>query len=944
MLEQDSLNFEPEEPEAELTPNREFLGWDAPLLDSVTEWLLAENRRDQLSSTMVIVPTSNSGRRLRLVLSDNGGVLSPHVLPPSRLFEVDGVATRQESLWAWVNVIRQLDIEEYPHLFPNHEPGSMASFSAALALTRQMVTLRDMLADGDASFQNAQYHSPEKERWEELGRIESQMLKCLGKWSLRDSVLAKRDQAKSPELPPGVTRIVVACVPDPTLLALRALQSFLTSGLPVTVLIHAPSTENESFDPWGIPLSDSWTKRNIDIPDWQQRLHVVDSSTEAAELSVSVLSEEKTASENTALALCDPTFAPALDKAFEEAAWPLFNPDGKSLSDSGLIALLRVMRELTGPGASFAALREFVRLPGAELFLPEKTSRQWAAKLMDQLHLAHLPETLDDALYLASENEKKVLNSIAVKLAELKSTKLSTALRNWLLYWLEQTDSSVAEATETGLAEALEALERIESIGESPNPQEVFEMFAESVSSARISAERGDTVLDLQGWLEISYDPAPHLILAGMHEECVPDGTADDMFVPDSLREKLDLRDSRGRFARDAFLLQAALKSRSKNGRVDALVARFNDAGEARKPSRLLMRQSGKELAAIVCHLFAESTSDKSTGGAWQRDWTLKVPEVNNPYVGSADDPPNRLSPSAIKDYLNCPFRFFLKRIVKMNPFESGKREMNAMDFGNLCHAVVEAFGADPTMRDSTDPEGIYANLSSLLDEKMKRQFGGQINLPLMVQLESARERLRAFALAQAAERADGWQIMETELRVGQDDIHWQIAGHPLGMIIDRIDRHEDGKRWRVWDYKTSGKAKKPDEQHQITWRESENRPLLAELIPAQGRKKERRWADVQLPLYAAFVQQHFKTGNLPEVGYINLPRAVSDVGFSPWYGFDETTLDHAMTWAEAVIEKIKAGEFDQAAIYPAKEREWDDFEELAPDGISNAFDLVKEI
>ena len=157
-------------------------------------------------------------------------------------------------------------------------------------------------------------------------------------------------------------------------------------------------------------------------------------------------------------------------------------------------------------------------------------------------------------------------------------------------------------------------------------PDEAFEMLAESVRSARVSAERGDTVLDLQGWLEISYDPADHLILAGMHEECVPEGSADDVFLPDSLRDQLGLRDMRARFARDAFILHTALQSRAEHGRVDAVVSRFNNAGEARKPSRLLMKQTGQELAALVSHLFNESPSDAPNRGAWARDWQLKVP------------------------------------------------------------------------------------------------------------------------------------------------------------------------------------------------------------------------------------------------------------------------------------------------------------------------------
>ena len=92
--------------------------------------------------------------------------------------------------------------------------------------------------------------------------------------------------------------------------------------------------------------------------------------------------------------------------------------------------------------------------------------------------------------------------------------------------------------------------------------------------------------------------------------------------------------------------------------------------------------------------------------------------------------------------------------------------------------------------------------------------------------------------------------------------------------------------------------------------------------------------------MYAAFTQQRFDTGELPQVGYINLPRAISDVAFSPWHKFDQSVLEHAMSWAEAAVEKIRAGDFAQAAHYPVKMREWDDFAELAPDGLESAFGL----
>lgn len=936
------------EPEAVPLPDRQFLGWDAPLLESLTQWLL--DLGPDLASTLVVVPTTNSGRRLRMALATGGpggtGVLAPHVMPPNRLFEAEHAASRQESLWAWVRTIQNIAVEDFPALLPNHVSGSTRSFSAALALARQLMTLRDQLADGDATFRDAGFHSQEKERWQELEALETAMLQRLGQWKLSDPVLAKRNTAKNPELITGVKRVVLACVPDPTPLALRAIKAFLTKNIPVTVLIHAPESEADSFDAWGTPITEVWQRKKIDFPEWQERMHVVDSASEAAETCLQVLAEAKSESSDVALALCDPSFSASLGKSFTEAGWPLFDPEGKSLADSGLMRLLRVMRDLTAENAPFAALQEFVRLPGAEEFLPRDLSRRAAAAELDRLQVRHLPETVKDALQLTrSDSAKAIINNVGDGISKLSSDRSGEVLRQWLTRWLKATEdrlSGTAEAAEPRFAEALDALARLEQFGEKPKPADVFEMLAESLQSAMASSNRDSTVLDLQGWLEISYDPAAHLLLAGMHEECVPDGSVDDVFVPDSLREKLGLRDSAGRFARDAFLLHSALRSRDANGRVDAVVARFNDAGEARKPSRLLMRQQGKDLPAVVQHLFAESDSTRSKGGPWRRDWVLDLPEVENPYT---KDPPSRISPSALGDYLNCPLRFYLKRILKMQRYDAGKREMDAMDFGNLCHKVVEEFGRDAAVKDSVDEAEIRDYLFATLDQQIQKIYGKHLSLPLMVQQESARERLRAFAGKQAAYRADGWEIVATELAVGssQDEnpLEWQLSGHPLTMVVDRIDRHEDGERWRVWDYKTSGKAHPPEEQHLKAWDEKENRLLLGDLLSAKRKNgRDRRWANLQLPIYAAFVQEHFNTGELPQVGYINLPRAVGDVGFSPWEGFDQGMLDHALVWAGHAIEHIKAGHFHQAAELSAQEREWDDFYELAPDGLAAAFGI----
>jgi ATP-dependent helicase/nuclease subunit B len=68
-------------------PERVFLGWDRPFLGLVTEWLLA--RKNELPSTLVVVPTAQSGRHLREALAEAAGaILAPKVVTPEHFFSL----------------------------------------------------------------------------------------------------------------------------------------------------------------------------------------------------------------------------------------------------------------------------------------------------------------------------------------------------------------------------------------------------------------------------------------------------------------------------------------------------------------------------------------------------------------------------------------------------------------------------------------------------------------------------------------------------------------------------------------------------------------------------------------------------------------------------------------------------------------------------------------
>ena len=92
--------------------------------------------------------------------------------------------------------------------------------------------------------------------------------------------------------------------------------------------------------------------------------------------------------------------------------------------------------------------------------------------------------------------------------------------------------------------------------------------------------------------------------------------------------------------------------------------------------------------------------------------------------------------------------------------------ELDAAGFGTLLHAAVEAFGRDPETRDLTDRETIFRALEAKLEGHFRERFGRAPAGSLLLQRETARVRLRAFAGAQA--QAGSWGRQERVSRLSQ--------------------------------------------------------------------------------------------------------------------------------------------------------------------------------
>ena len=237
-------------------------------------------------------------------------------------------------------------------------------------------------------------------------------------------------------------------------------------------------------------------------------------------------------------------------------------------------------------------------------------------------------------------------------------------------------------------------------------------------------------------------------------------------------------------------------------------------------------------------------------------------------------------------------------------------------------HRVLEAFGKDETIRNSTSPDAIYRFLAAELKRQVAQDFGAHPPLPLRVQQQIIEQRLRHVAAVQARERAGGWEIVEAERMFDET-----LDGMLIRGCIDRVERNSDTGAVRVLDYKTSGTAREPARAHWGAYREKRDADTVPEYarldIKVNKRGGARRWLDLQLPLYAwALEAEH---GTEVSAGYYNIPSVGTDTGVTLLAPFDAEVKQLAMDCARGVVNDIAAERFWPPAAKP----EHDNFKDL---------------
>jgi len=689
------------------------------LIDIAVDALSGKVRTDRtgvksLAHVCAVVPTAQSGRRLRLALARRFGALVPPLVKTPYGITLDeddpALAGRADELAAFREALT----------------GKGHDARAALEMARQLSDMRAILSAKAISFADvakvAEAELPtEKDRWSDLADTERRYLAALERRGKKDRI--SQMKVFEPRWP-GVEEVLR--FDDPA--AFVGPEDGEGPSLSVITPCATAADEADRIAAYfaGVAPCDA-------LP---------------------------------ALCVADSEMFPEIESAFAARGLSVHNPSVTKLATSSLGRLAAQLSALSRT-RSYSVFSAFVRGGDvrrwicAELGLSD--ADMTAALIdLDNRQAEYLPESIDDIAAKTKGKLRAIFEFVNVQLRKRDLRGLLAAI------FRERTlDGRNPESRE--FAAAAEVLNGL--IDECGGDEEIFAIRLDEATYS-LEPDEGDVILS-DGWLELPFVEADEIVIAGFREGCVPESTVGHPFLPDSLRRRLGLPHNASKEVRDRAILRMAVGSRAGDA-VRIFFHSTDSEGDVLKPSRLLFETGDdRDLVARV-RSFYGTKAGTAEGLAFDLPpaWRLKLP-VPPPFASL-----DRISPTRLDGYLRCPFTYYLrdKRVLGDKRMDDRAEELEAWEYGNLAHEALEAFGTGE-IRDSSDESAIRAFLEARVDEQLAERFGTAIPAIVAMQGESVKRRLAHFAAIQAARRSQGWRIVAAERKLEVTYGHTRFHG-----------------------------------------------------------------------------------------------------------------------------------------------------------------------
>ena len=931
-----------------------------------------------LSRFLVVLPTARAQQRLLQLLvaeADSQDLLlvPPRITTIGNLPEFLYVAEKQLATElaqqiAWSQALAESSVEEIRCLTGRTEVEGLQEWQP---LANLISRLHSRLANDIWSFRSVanrvkdvpDFLHHEEERWDVLNTIQHRYYSILHEVDLWDKQAARNYaaagllKADPPEIRCATSRHVVMLGTADLNRSITEMLRQVASATPekIHVLIAGEESQSHCFDDFGSLVTEEWLDTQLNIRD--EQIQIVDQPADQAD-AVSIfltnLSEDYATDEIT-VGIPDVSLAPQVGRSLNAISLKHRNLTGRPLAETAPVRLMIACRDFLTE-QDYEAFAKLVRHPDLFRWLDVQVEKDDWLDDLDEYQNQFLPNLLainnkqpfGSPSAIAKEfdetdpkSERRAqrqanavgrLNSIHQLVAMLLRPLLGAEqnIANWSKPWglILSTvyGDRVMNQTNPKDLQIIKACDAV--YGALGNQQQIPAKFSMQTSASqaldwalraameyRVVDPPIPDAIELAGWLDLALDDAPVMVITNVNDEHVPSSEVGHQFLPNELCKSLKILDNDRRYSRDAYAMNVISAVR-KN--LLLLVGRRDEKGEPKKPSRLLFTTDFETSAKRAKAFFGYK--GKSVPRKWitlkedfREEQQLPIP------MPTHSEPFETVSVTKFKDFLACPYRFYLKHKLKLKKKQDDWRELSGGTFGDLTHAVVESFGQSE-LRDTTDADEILDFFNRRLDYFVKEKFFGSRLPAVQIQVEQLRQRLERFAVCQAEHRKQGWRIVSTEEHLFH---RFMVDGAPfvINGKIDRVDQHEITKQVAVWDYKSSDAGTRPERAHY--------------------KPKAREWIDLQLPLYRHLVKEVQVVADADfsdiKLGYILLSKKLDEIGFSE-VSWTEDVLRTADDMARQVVRRIRKGMFWPPKEKPPKFSE--DFAGICQDDVFEQFQV----
>lgn len=950
---------------------REFIGWDGPVLPRAVDFLMDRYGLDgnlNLGDVIVVVPGRRAGRRLLELLVEAAAEQCPEFVPPQietvgslpDLFfenQLQYADTLIQNL-VWAEVLREADRTTLRAVVP--EVPDRDDTDAWMQLANLIRQQHRELAAEAMDFENVasacrqQQEPAEAGRWAALRKVQLDYFNRMDEIRYWDRQTARLEAVKREECVAEKDIVLVATVDLNR--ATRDMLALVSDR--VTTLVAAPPDQAAGFDEFGTLVPDVWREERLDLSAAQ--VEVVDRpDDQAAEVIETVNGfDGRYRADEITVGVADDRLVPHLQRHFDECNVSSRWFEGRRLEQTPPYRLLQLLADFIAgllPGNrdarawNFEALAALVRHPDLFNWIEQnfatprsrdgKGPSHWLMQL-DEYRAEHLQPR--PGVWLRRSRYSDGLQMLWTRIGDLVSDFAPASESGSLFAEIARLDEWVAplrkflqtvyksrsfspddEADEVAAAalrrfdQILFAFQKIpDAVLPMVNASNAIRMLLQQCAGEFVPPPRDDSAVELLGWLELVLDDAPALIVTSFNEQFVPQSVTSDIFLPNQLRRRLQLNDNAQRYARDAYALRLLLSSRES---LKLIVGRSDDNNDPLSPSRLLFATDPEEIPSRVLQFYPEHTETTRVVARSRLHSVRLSSGFTIPEPQKLEKPITSLRVTQFKSYLECPYRFYLRHILRLDEVDDSPREMDPRQFGTVLHDVLDRFGRDETIRSAANAEAIEEFLNAEVTRVVKWRFGVVRTAATDVQIQRLRLRLEMFACWQAQRVAQGWRIRYAE--ENDPDQRADVVDFPIGDgqtiqlrgRIDRIDENVKTGEWVIFDYKSSDSGKSPEETH-----------------IRRNRSGPDRWVDLQLPLYRHLARAlPVDGGQEYKVGYILLPGDLGKVGDAV-AGWKPSDFEEADELARQIATRVVSEKFWP----PAANVEWPDFERICQDAV----------